>query len=102
MLTLVSQGEASIPGNLLHHLLGQIGHLQQNVLNPNGLTLTGLTDREHRMLKLAADGHSTTEIAQAIGYSERTVKTVFNGLVTRFALRNRTQAVAYAIRQGWI
>jgi DNA-binding NarL/FixJ family response regulator len=65
--------------------------------------LTGLlTDREVRVLKLLADGFDTAEVGRRLFYSERTVKNIVHGITSRLNLRNRTQAVAYALRQGWI
>jgi DNA-binding NarL/FixJ family response regulator len=54
------------------------------------------------VLKLLADGHSTSEVARALAYSERTVKTAVQQLTGRLHLRNRTHAVAYALREGLI
>jgi DNA-binding NarL/FixJ family response regulator len=72
----------------------------------NGATATlsagVLTDREVRVLKLLADGLDTAEVGHRLFYSERTVKNIVHGVTSRLNLRNRTQAVAYALRQGWI
>jgi len=54
------------------------------------------------VLALLAEGYPTREIAQRLSYSERTIKNVVQEITTRLQLRNRTQAVAYAIRRGWI
>jgi DNA-binding NarL/FixJ family response regulator len=62
----------------------------------------GLADREIDVLRLVADGLDTSEIAGKLNYSERTVKNVVHGVVTRLHLRNRAQAVAYAVRVGAI
>jgi DNA-binding NarL/FixJ family response regulator len=86
----------------LGQLLGQVGRLQRQILSPRGLTFTGLTDREIKVLRLIADGHDTNEIAQELCYSQRTVKNVVHGVTTRLQLRNRTHAVAYAVREGLI
>lgn len=61
-----------------------------------------LTPRECDVLRLMADGLSTREVAKRMAYSERTIKNVLQDLTTRLQLRNRTQAVAYAVRNGWI
>ncbi len=49
-----------------------------------------------------ADGLSTREVAAHLAYSERTIKGVVQSLVTRLGVRNRTHAVAIAVRNGWI
>jgi DNA-binding NarL/FixJ family response regulator len=76
---------------------------------PSSLTLaarrepqSGPSPRERDVLKLLADGHSTREIAIRLAYSERTIKNILQELTTRLSLRNRTQAVAHAVRSGWI
>lgn len=61
-----------------------------------------LTARERDVLRMIADGKNTAEIAQALSYSERTVKGVIVQVTRRLALRNRAHAVAYAIRAGLI
>jgi len=63
---------------------------------------SGPSPRERDVLTLLADGCSTREIAQRLSYSERTIKNVLQDFNTRLQLRNRTQAVAYAVRRGWI
>jgi DNA-binding NarL/FixJ family response regulator len=98
----VSSGEGEVPPDLLGRLLEQVGRLQRQVLAPRGLTFTGLTPRETQVLRLVADGFDTGEIALRMCYSERTVKNVLHDLTTRLQLRNRTHAVAYAVREGLI
>jgi len=70
------------------------------VLRPRGLTVSGFTDRELEVLRLLADGLDTGEVAAKLNYSQRTVKNIIYAVMTRFGLRNRTHAVAYAIRTG--
>jgi DNA-binding NarL/FixJ family response regulator len=98
----VASGEGEVPPDLLGRLLEQVGRLQRQVLAPRGLTFSGLTPRETQMLRLVADGFDTGEIALRMCYSERTVKNVLHDLTTRLQLRNRTHAVAYAVREGLI
>lgn len=95
-------GEGSVPPDLLGRLLDQVGTLQRQVLRPRGLTFTGLATREIEVLKLVADGYDTAEIAHNLAYSERTVKNVLHDVTTRLQLRNRSHAVAYALREGLI
>ncbi|MBB2770812.1 response regulator transcription factor [Mycolicibacterium monacense] len=98
----IAAGDGVIPADLLGHLLEQVGRLQRQVLSPRGLTFTGLTDREIKVLRLIAEGHDTSEIAQQLCYSQRTVKNVLHDVTTRLQLRNRSHAVAYAVREGLI
>ncbi len=98
----VASGEGEVPPDLLGRLLEQVGRLQRQVLAPRGLTFTGLTPRETEVLRLVAEGLDTGEIALRMCYSERTVKNVLHDLTTRLQLRNRTHAVAYAVREGLI
>jgi DNA-binding NarL/FixJ family response regulator len=98
----VARGQGEVPADLLGRLLEQVGKLQRQVLAPRGLTFSGLTPRETEVLRLVADGHDTAEIASQLCYSERTVKNVLHDLNTRLQLRNRSHAVAYAVREGLI
>ena len=66
------------------------------------MTYGGLTHRELRVVRLLADGYSTAEIARELAYSERTIKNSIHDLTTRLQLRNRSHAVAFAVRQGLI
>ena len=95
-------GSGQLAPDLLGRLLEQMGHLHKTALIPRGLTLSGLTQREVGVLKLVADGCATSEIAATLAYSERTVKSVLHDITTRLNLRNRSHAVAYAVRQGII
>jgi DNA-binding NarL/FixJ family response regulator len=95
-------GDGTVPPDLLGRLLDQVGRLQRQVLAPRGLTFAGLTDRETKVLRLVADGFDTAEIATNLAYSERTVKNVIHDVTARLQLRNRSHAVAYALRAGLI
>jgi DNA-binding NarL/FixJ family response regulator len=66
------------------------------------LTFSGLTDRETHVLRMVADGHDTAEIAQELCYSERTVKNILHDVTSRLQLKNRSHAVAFAVREGLI
>jgi len=91
-----------LPPNLVGELLKQVDRMQRDVLAPNGLNASGLTPREIDVLRLMADGFDTNEIAGKLCYSERTVKNVIYGVTHRLKLRNRSHAVAYALRAGMI
>jgi DNA-binding NarL/FixJ family response regulator len=101
-ITRASCDEGTVPADLLGQLLGQVGALQRGVLAPRGLAFNGLATREIEVLRLVADGCDTGEIAGRLAYSERTVKNVLHDVTTRLQLRNRSHAVAFAMRHGLI
>ncbi|MEU6347242.1 MULTISPECIES: response regulator transcription factor [unclassified Streptomyces] len=101
-ITAVARGEGSVPADLLGRLLDQVGRLQRQVLDPRGLAFTGLAQREIDVLRLVSEGKDTAEIARTLAFSERTVKNILHDVTTRLQLRNRSHAVAYAMRMGFI
>jgi DNA-binding NarL/FixJ family response regulator len=59
-----------------------------------------LTKREHEILQLVADGHSTTEIARTLFISAKTVKNHLASIYAKLDSRDRTQAVLSGMRMG--
>ena len=95
-------GEGALPPDLLGRLLNRVSRLQRHVLEPRGLQLAGITNREGEVLRLVASGLSTQEIAEKLCYSQRTVKSIIHDVTNRFQLKNRAHAVAYALKEGLI
>ncbi len=58
-----------------------------------------LTRRQREILQLLADGGSTVVAARELGLSEETVKTHTKNVLARLGARNRTHAVAIALRE---
>ncbi|SEB33548.1 DNA-binding response regulator, NarL/FixJ family, contains REC and HTH domains [Amycolatopsis tolypomycina] len=102
LIKAAAAGEGALPPDLLGRLLNRVSRLQRQVLQPRGLRLGGMSDRETDVLKLVAAGYSTQEIADELCYSQRTVKSILHDVTNRFQLRNRSHAVAYALREGLI
>jgi two-component system, NarL family, response regulator len=61
-----------------------------------------LTRRQREILQLLADGGSTVAAARELGLSEETVKTHTKNVLARLGARNRTHAVAIALRESLI
>ncbi|WP_035804659.1 helix-turn-helix transcriptional regulator [Kitasatospora mediocidica] len=97
-----AQGESDLPADLLGRVLHQVGRMKRRSVDSPGWATTEPTARETEILRLLADGLDTSEIARRLCYSERTVKNVLHGITTRFQLRNRAHAVAFALREGYI
>ena len=60
-----------------------------------------LTPRETEVLRFIARGLNNREIAERLAISEATVKTHVNNIFSKADLRDRAQAVVYAIRHGF-
>lgn len=58
-----------------------------------------LTQRQRQILQLLADGESTTVAARELDLSEETVKTHMKNTLARLGARNRSHAVAIAMRE---
>jgi DNA-binding NarL/FixJ family response regulator len=58
-----------------------------------------LTRRQREILQLLANGESTTVAARELDVSEETVKTHTKNALARLEARNRTHAVAIAVRE---
>jgi len=67
-----------------------------------GVTRVQLTPRELATLRLMADGQSNKEIANALGISDRTVKTHLGHLFEKLNVTSRTEAVKVATRRGLV
>jgi two-component system, NarL family, response regulator DegU len=61
-----------------------------------------LSEREMTLLKLLAQGHSNRQIATELSLAESTVKNNLSALFHKIGVRDRTQAVLYAISQGLV
>jgi DNA-binding NarL/FixJ family response regulator len=61
-----------------------------------------LTRRQREILQLIADGGSSAFAARSLGLSEETVKTHTKNVLGRLGARNRTHAVAIALRESLI
>lgn len=96
----VPAGRLELPDDAVGWLVARLRAIHRDVLAPRGLTAAGLGTREVEVLRLLAEGLDTAEIAQAMNYSERTVKSIIHGVLTRCRLRNRAHAVAFALRSG--
>jgi DNA-binding NarL/FixJ family response regulator len=59
-----------------------------------------LTQREHDILALLAEGRSNREIAQRLYLSEKTVKAHLAAIFRKLGVTNRTQAAMMAVQMG--
>jgi DNA-binding NarL/FixJ family response regulator len=64
--------------------------------------LVPISAREMEILELIAQGKSNKQIAQVLFLSDQTVKNHITSILRKLAVNDRTQAVVFALRQGWI
>jgi DNA-binding CsgD family transcriptional regulator len=78
--------------------LDQLIDLHANRFGPRG----HLSPRELAVLRLASTGAQSLEVAKALDIGAETVRSHLKKAQTKLGARNRTQAVAEALRQGLI
>ncbi|MCS6841341.1 MAG: response regulator transcription factor [Roseiflexus sp.] len=86
-------------------VLSQFRNLPHDVTTLQGAEFplfTPLSDREIEVLERIAAGGSNREIAEALHISTQTVKNHISSILRKLSLNDRTQAVLYALRRGWI
>ncbi|MBI2165966.1 MAG: response regulator transcription factor [Chloroflexi bacterium] len=65
-------------------------------------TYDGLTEREREVLRLIAQGKTTSEIAQLLYISQHTVQTHRDHIMKKLDLHSKAALIKYAIRKGLI
>ena len=61
-----------------------------------------LSEREMEVLACVVRGMSNKEIASLLGISHQTVKNHVTAILRKFGVEDRTQAVVYALKRGWV
>jgi DNA-binding NarL/FixJ family response regulator len=81
-----------------------VRHLQNGEADPGkeNSNVDVLNRRELEILNLTATGLSNKGIGEKLGLTERTVQTYLFTIFGKLGANSRTQAVIYALREGWI
>ena len=61
-----------------------------------------LSEREAEVLTCVVRGMSNKKIASSLGISHQTVKNHVTSILRKFGVEDRTQAVVYALKRGWV
>jgi DNA-binding NarL/FixJ family response regulator len=61
-----------------------------------------LTPREEEVVKLIAEAHTNTQIAEILHLSEKTVESHRANVLRKLGMRDRVELVRYAIRRGLV
>lgn len=100
-LDAIAAGEPALSRGLAAKLLDEFARLARD--GPERKGPGGeLTPREREVLQLVADGLTNRQAAQELFLSEHTVNFHMKNILHKLHVRNRAQAVAYAVRTGLI
>jgi DNA-binding NarL/FixJ family response regulator len=98
----IRDDKLEMPGVAVGWVVRRLRTIHSEILEPRNLTAAGLEVREAQVLRMLSQGLDTAEIAKELNYSERTVKNIVSSVLRRLKMRNRVQAVAFAINEGLI
>jgi NarL family two-component system response regulator LiaR len=90
------RGEVSLHPDIARKVLREVTHTVDHPPQTEALT-----EREVKVLQLAARGWSNQRIAGELHISEPTVRTHMSHVLSKLHLASRTQAVLYALREGF-
>lgn len=96
------------PPHELADAIRAVHHGQRHLPAPIAQKLAGrvlyeeLTDRELDVLRLIAEGKSNREIGADLFITEGTVKAHVNNILSKLAVKDRTQAVTTALKRGLV
>jgi DNA-binding NarL/FixJ family response regulator len=96
----VHAGEALLDPAVQARVLRQLRAGQPPATTAAPTLPDALTQREAEVLRLIAQGLNNREIAERLVVTEATVKTHINNLFSKIGVRDRAQAVVYAMRHG--
>ncbi len=95
----VARGEAAIDPKAAVAVLAQLRRAPQVKQEPS---LELLSPQQIVILRLVAQGLSSRDIATQLYLSENTVKGYVQEILHRLGVKNRTEAVMVAVKQGWL
>jgi len=98
---ITARAAVSALGELARQALNEARDLAES-LEPAPAGPHPFSPREHQVLSLAAQGMTNKEIAYRLGISERTIQFHMNSIFNKSGTDSRTEAVALALRNGWI
>ena len=94
----IMRGERVLSPSLVSNVLSKY----QELLQEHARREAGLTADDLQILTGISEGANTKELAERFFLSEATVKRKVQEILEKFGASNRAQAIAEAIRRGWI
>jgi DNA-binding NarL/FixJ family response regulator len=100
-LRAIADGGAVVAPHLTRRLLDRYAsRFRSPVTGTAGAA--GLTEREHEVVRLVAQGLSNAEIGDRLHLAEATVKTHIRRILAKLGLRDRVQIVVHAYESGLV
>jgi len=97
----IAEGEAPLSQGLAAKILEEFARVSREGSGQSN-ERDALTNREQEVLRLVTDGKTNREIAEALFVAESTVNFHMKNILSKLHLRNRAEAVAYALRSGLV
>jgi len=94
-----ARGETLLKPEVMARLLAQTGSSSRG---KSGSENVDLTEREMQVLRAAAQGKTSKEVAYGLGISERTVKAHLGSIYQKLGVDSRAAAIAAAAGRGWL
>ena len=92
----VARGESLLDPQVTKRVMERMRNL---ATQPNTDKNSQLTEQEHKILALIAEGKTNREIAAEIYLSDKTVKNYVSSILSKLNLRRRSEAAAYIARR---
>jgi NarL family two-component system response regulator LiaR len=95
----VQAGKTALDPHIAHKVVERLTQRQR--YQGKGMA-EALTEREIEVLQAVARGKGNREIGKALSISPHTVQVHVRNIFGKLGVSSRIEAVAYAVRQGWI
>jgi DNA-binding NarL/FixJ family response regulator len=90
------RGEIHLDAAVARRLMDSLHPSHEQASDP----FAELSEREHEVLRLIAEGHANKAIARRLVISERTARTHVSNILRKLGLSSRTQAALLVVREG--
>jgi len=95
----VHRGQTALHPEIARRVVERLTHRDR--FQGEGM-VESLTEREMEVLEVVAKGWSNKEVSEALEISPHTVQVHLSSIFGKLNVKTRTEAVLYAIRQGWV
>lgn len=101
-IRLAARGESFLQPSVAAKVVAEFARLTGNPKAPAAPLVEPLSEREHEILVLIANGASNREIAKRLFLAEGTVKNHITNILGKLGVRDRTQAALKAREMGLV